>query len=203
MKRFFGALAMLAVMAAVPAGAQGLKFGVQGGISRSSLKFDREVFSTGERIGWFAGPTVKIGLPLFLGIDAAALYEQRQVKINDKNVKIKQVNIPVNLRADLNLVSTVGVYAALGPQLSFNVGDSEFKWTERNSYENTFKLKKSTFSMNFGAGLLFRKRLEVGAAYNMELGNTSDISWSMVTDKNTYKDDSKLRAWKIHATYYF
>lgn len=204
MKKFFSVLVMLTIMSAVPAGAQGLSFGVKGGITSSSLKFDKDVFSSDNRVGWFVGPTIKIGLPLFFGIDAAALYDQREVKINDENVKIKQVSIPINLRADFDLVSTVGVYAALGPQVSFNVGDTGFKWKERETYENTFQLKKSAFSMNFGAGVLLFKHLEVGAAYNMELGNTSDITWSMVTDKNTYKDDdSKLRAWRIHATYYF
>ena len=203
MKKFFSVLAMLTFMAVMPASAQGLSFGVQGGITSSSLKFDKDLFSSGNRVGWFVGPTIKIGLPLFFGVDAAALYDQREVKINDENVKIKQVSIPVNLRADFSLISTVGVYAALGPQFSFNVGDTEFKWTDKNSYENTFQLKKSAFSMNFGAGVMLFKKLEVGAAYNMELGNTSDMSWGMVTNKDTYKDDSKLRAWRIHATYYF
>ena len=197
MKKFFSVLAMLTFMAVGPASAQGLSFGVQAGLTSSSLKFNEDVFSTDNRLGWFAGPTIKIGLPLFFGVDAAALYDQREVKINDEKVKIKQISIPVNLRADFSLVSTVGVYAALGPQFSFNVGDTEFKWTNTSSYESTFQLKKSAFSMNFGAGVLLFKKLEVGAAYNMELGNTSDIS------KNTYKDDSKLLAWRIHASYYF
>ena len=203
MKKFFSALAMLAFMAVMPASAQGVKFGVQGGMTRSSLSFDENLFSTKGRYGWFVGPTIKVGLPLFFGVDAAALYDQRQVKINDENVKIQQISIPVNLRADFNLVSTLGVYAALGPQFSFNVGDSEFKWTDKSSYDSTFQLKKSAFSMNFGAGVMLLKQLEVGAAYNVEFGNTSDISWGMVTDKSTYKDDSKLKTWRIHATFYF
>lgn len=204
MKKFFSVLAMLTFMAVGPASAQGLSFGVQAGLTSSSLKFNEDVFSTDNRLGWFAGPTIKIGLPLFFGVDAAALYDQREVKINDEKVKIKQISIPVNLRADFSLVSTVGVYAALGPQFSFNVGDTEFKWTNTSSYESTFQLKKSAFSMNFGAGVLLFKKLEVGAAYNMELGNTNDISLRMVTDGSTYKkDDSKLRAWRIHASYYF
>lgn len=203
MKKFFILLAMLPFMAAMPAGAQGLSFGVQAGMTGSELKFDKDVFSTDNRLGWFIGPTIKVGLPLFFAVDAAALYDQREVKISDETMKIKQVSIPVNLRADFNLISTVGVYAALGPQISFNVGDTEFKWTDKDSYENTFQLKKSAFSMNFGAGVLLFKKLEVGAAYNVEMGNTSDITWGTVTDKDTYKNDSKLRAWRLHATYYF
>lgn len=204
MKKFFSALAIMACMAVAPASAQGLSFGVQGGVTNSSLKLNKDILSTDNRYGWFIGPTLKVGLPLFFGADISALYDQREVKVNDENVKIKQISIPVNVRADFSLISTVGVYAALGPQFSFNVGDTEFTWTDKSSYENTFQLKKSAFSMNFGAGVLLFKKLEVGAAYNMELGSTSDISWGMITDKNTYKDDdSKLRAWRIHATYYF
>ena len=203
MKKFMSALVMLAFIAVTPASAQSVLFGVQGGVTRSSLSFDKDIISTKGRYGWFVGPTIKVGLPLFFGIDAAALYDQRQVKINDENVKIQQISIPVNLRADFNLVSTFGIYAALGPQFSFNVGDSEFKLNDTSTYSSTFQLKKSAFSMNFGAGIMLLKQLEVGAAYNVELGNTSDISWGMVTDKSTYKDDSKLKSWRIHATIYF
>lgn len=196
-------LALMALMAAMPANAQKLSFGVKGGITRSTLKFDENIL-TKDRTGWFVGPTLKVKLPLVFGVDAAALYDQREVSINDEKMKIQQVSIPINLRADFSLTNIVGIYAALGPQVAFNVGDSEFKWTDSKSYENTFQLKKSMFSLNFGAGVMLFKQLEVGAAYNVEMGNTSDISWGMITDKSTYKDDdSRLKTWRVHATIYF
>lgn len=203
MRKIISALAVMALMAAMPASAQKVAFGVKGGINRSSMKFDKDIL-TKDRTGWFVGPTLKVKLPLVFGADISALYDQREVSLNDEKMKIKQISVPVNLRADFNLVNCLGIYAALGPQVSFNVGDSEFKWTDSKSYENTFQMKKSVFSMNFGAGVMLFDQIEVGAAYNVELGNTSDINWGMVTDKSTYKDDdSKLKTWRVYATIYF
>ena len=85
------------------------------------------------------------------------------------------------------------------------MGDSEFKWTSKDSYENTFQLRKSTFSINLGAGVYLLKMLELGFAYNIEMGNTGDITWSSLTDKSNYKssDETKVKTWKLQATIYF
>ena len=202
MKKIIATLAILLGLTVMPASAQGLKFGVMGGFTRSSLSFDSEVLSTKGRYGWFFGPSVKINLPLFFAVDAAALYDQREVEINGDGVKVKQISIPINARMDYSLLGSVGVYAAIGPQFSFNVGSKDFSWTDKESYNSTFQLKKSAISMNFGFGAVIASKLEIGAAYNVELGNTSDISWSTVTDKSTY-DNSKMNMWRVHATYYF
>lgn len=202
MRKIIGALAISLTMATMPADAQGLSFGVMGGVTRSTLSFDKNLLSTNGRYGWFFGPAVKIKLPLFLALDAAALYDQREIKVNGDGVKVKQICIPVNARADYSLLSLLGVYAAIGPQFAFNVGSRQFNWTDSEAYESTFQLKKSAFSMNFGFGATVANKLEVGAAYNVELGNTSDIGVSTLTDKATYVD-SKMHTWRIHATYYF
>ena len=197
---------MLLCLAVVPAAAQGLSFGVKGGVTNAKLNFDKDLFSGKGRYGWFIGPSLKLNLPLMLGADAAVLYDQREVKISGdegQTMKIKQISIPVNARLNFDLPAGTGIYVALGPQVAFNVGDSEFKWGEKESCETTFQMKKSAFSLNFGAGVTLLSHLEVGFAYNVEMGSTGDITWDKLTDKNSYKDDSKVNTWKIQATYYF
>lgn len=206
MKQFFGTLAMLLCLVVVPADAQGLSFGVKGGVTRASLEFDKDNFFGKGHYGWFIGPSVKLNLPMMLGADGAVLYDQHEVKIagdEGQTMKIKQICIPVNARLNFNLPTGAGFYLAAGPQVAFNVGDSEFKWSKKESYETTFQMKKSAFSLNFGAGVTLLSHLEVGFAYNLELGNTSDITMNFLTDRNTYKDDSKVNTWKLQATYYF
>ncbi len=201
MKKFVGILSFLLCLAVVPAGAQGLHFGVKGGVTRAKLKFDEDSFFGKGHYGWFIGPSVKFNLPL-LGFDAAALYDQREVKIvGEQTMKIKQVCIPINARLNFDLVPGSGLYLAAGPQFAFNVGDSEFKWTNKESYQSTFQLKKSAFSINLGGGVFLTNHLEVGVAYNIELGNTGDITWSYLKDKENY-DDSKVRTWRLQATVY-
>ncbi|MBR6189483.1 MAG: porin family protein [Prevotella sp.] len=208
MKKILGTLVMLLCLSVMPADAQGLSFGVKGGTTRSTLKFDKDNFFGKGHYGWFIGPSLKVGLPLGFGVDGAVLYDQREVKIVDEQtMKIKQISIPVNARFNLALAPATGtgLYLAAGPQVAFNVGDSEFKWTSKESYENTFQLKKSTFSINLGAGVYLLKMLELGFAYNIEMGNTGDITWSSLTDKSNYKssDETKVKTWKLQATIYF
>lgn len=197
---------MLLCLGVMPAGAQGIEFGVRGGTTRSTLSFDKDSFFGKGHYGWFIGPALKVGLPLGLGADGAVLYDQREVKIvgeEGQTMKIKQISIPVNARFNLALApgSGTGLYLAAGPQVAFNVGDSEFKWGKKESYENTFQLKKSVFSLNLGAGVTLAKFLEVGFAYNIEMGSTGDITWGKLTDKDSY-DDTKVKTWKLQATIY-
>ncbi len=206
MKKFFGTLAMLLCLVVVPAEAQGIDFGVRAGTTRATLSFDKDSFFGKGHYGWFIGPAVKVNLPLMFSADGAVLFDQREVKIagdEGQTMKIKQISIPVNARFNLDLApgTGTGLYLSAGPQVAFNVGDSEFKWSNKESYENTFQLKKSAFSINLGAGLYLMKQLEVGFAYNIEMGSTGDITWGKLTDKANY-DDTKVKTWKLQATIY-
>lgn len=195
---------MLLCLAVMPVGAQGIDFGVRGGTTRSTLKFEKDNFFGKGHYGWFIGPALRVNLPMMFSADGAVLFDQREVKIVDEQtMKIKQICIPVNARINIDLSpgTGTGIYLAAGPQVAFNVGDSEFKWTSKDSYENTFQLKKSVFSLNLGAGVSLLKQLEVGFAYNIEMGNTGDITWSKLTDKANY-DDTKVKTWKLQATIY-
>ena len=95
-----------------------VKFGVKGGIE--VLDFKSDVFNADNRMGWFIGPTVKIGLPLpGFAIDVAALYNQRESKIDlyetmnyagygslqVKALKTRQIAVPLNVRYGISLGS--------------------------------------------------------------------------------------------------
>ena len=201
MKKFLVSLAVMACIAVLPASAQGISFGVKGGVTRANMTFDRDEFFSKGQYGWFIGPSVKIGLPLLIGADGAVLYDQREVKLNDQYVKMQQIVIPVNARMDFDFIAGTGLYLALGPQVGFNVGSSEFKWNDSKSYNNTFQLKKSSFSLNFGAGVILLKQLEVGFAYNLGLGKTADVTFDQATKE--IKDDTAPKSWQISAAYYF
>ena len=201
MKKFLSSLVLLAVMAVMPASAQLVKFGVKGGINKSSMNFDEDVI-TKDRVGWFVGPSLKVSLPLLpLGFDIAAFYDQKESEIdNMATIKQQSILVPVNVRANIGLGSSAAVYLAAGPQFGFNVGDDEFKWN-KEGIENKFQLKKSAFSVNLGAGVTVLKHLELGFTYNIALGSTADISLKNAVKE--IKDDSKVNAWTISAAYYF
>ena len=201
MKRIFSLVVLLSAFT-MAMQAQNVKFGVKGGLDIQDMKFDNSVFDTENKMGWFAGPTLQVSLPIGgLGIDIAGLYNQKKYEINGESIKQQSILVPLNARLNLGIGSTAGVYVAAGPQFTFNIGDDEFKWNDKNNVENTFQLKKSAFSVNLGAGIYFSDHLEIGFAYNIAVGSTADASWKGGVD--AISDDTKPKSWHISAAYYF
>ena len=181
-----------------------LKFGAKGGLNLTSLKFDEKVFDASNRMGFFVGATAKLDIPV-VGFDIAAMYEQRDAKVNGETFTMKSVVVPVNLRLNMGVV-----YIAAGPQVSFNVGDKEFNWKERDSYENTFRMKGTNLSANIGGGAIIGP-LEVGVTYNIPLGKTADATWRSIyedtikkfDEKGPVEDAMKVKTWTVSIAYFF
>lgn len=207
------ALVALGLMVASPSQAQ-IKFGLKGGLNITDMSMDSKVLDASNRTGFFIGPSVKFTLPIVgLGIDAAALYDQREAKLKaDANnsaieeytsskVKQQSINIPINLRYTFGLGDVAGIYLAAGPQFGFNVGDKNINMKDVANY----RLKSSNFSVNLGAGVTLIKHLEIGFNYNIACGKTGEV-----TGKNVASDlvkeiggSGKSNAWQISAAYYF
>ena len=207
MKKLFTLIVLVAATYfAVPANAQ-LKFGIKGGLNITDMSLSNDVFETSNRTGFFIGPTIKFTLPLVgLGIDASALYDQREGEVNveaDDNtlvstrLKQKSINIPINLRYDIGLGSLAAVYLAAGPQFGFNVGDKN-----QSLYKDVaeWRLNTSNFSVNVGAGVMLLGHLQVGANYNIVCGKTGEIT---VLDGAESVLRGRSNTWQISAAYYF
>ncbi|CCX68514.1 MULTISPECIES: porin family protein [Prevotellaceae] len=207
MKKLFTLIVLVAATYfAVPANAQ-LKFGIKGGLNITDMSLSNDVFETSNRTGFFIGPTIKFTLPIVgLGIDASALYDQREGEVNveaDDNtlvstrLKQKSINIPINLRYDIGLGSLAAVYLAAGPQFGFNVGDKN-----QSLYKDVaeWRLNTSNFSVNVGAGVMLLGHLQVGANYNIVCGKTGEIT---VLDGAESVLRGRSNTWQISAAYYF
>lgn len=207
MKKLFTLIVLAAATCfAVPANAQ-LKFGIKGGLNITDMSLSKDVLETSNRTGFFIGPTIKFTLPIVgLGIDASALYDQREGEVNvaqDDNtivstrLKQKSINIPINLRYDIGLGSLAAVYLAAGPQFGFNVGDknqSLFKDVAE------WRLNSSNFSVNVGAGVMLLSHLQIGANYNIVCGKTGEITF---LDGAESVLRGRSNTWQISAAYYF
>ena len=202
-------LALLAIglLVAAPADAQ-VKFGVKGGLNVTDMHLSSEVFDKSNQAGWYIGPTVKVSLPVTgLGVDIAALYDYRSAKVTDpsnEDIKIKQqsINVPVNLRYGIGLGSLASVIFHAGPQIGFNVGDKNFKWTDTSNYA----LKKSNFSVNVGLGVSVAKHFEITGNYNIACGKTADATvLKTVQDVagTSVKSKSRNSSWQVGLAYYF
>lgn len=207
MRKLFTLIVLVAATYfAVPANAQ-FKIGIKGGLNITDMSLSNDVFETSNRTGFFIGPTIKFTLPIVgLGIDASALYDQREGEVNveaDDNtvvstkLKQKAINIPINLRYDIGLGSLAAVYLAAGPQFGFNVGDKN-----QSLYKDVaeWRLSSSNFSVNVGAGVMLLSHLQVGANYNIVCGKTGEIT---VLDGAMSVLRGRSNTWQISAAYYF
>ena len=211
MKRILTFIAVaLALLTTVPAQAQ-LKFGLKGGVNVTNMSFSSDVLDASNRAGFFVGPTVKFTLPIVgLGIDASALYDQREGKVklaykdveSENTVKQQQVVVPINLRYGVGLGSMASVFFFAGPQFGFNVGDKT-----QSIYDQVadWRLKSSNFSVNVGAGFMLMSHLQLPANYNIACGHTGDVELkSTAADAlRQIKKGSRANAWQIGLAYYF
>ena len=220
MKKLFAAIvAVVALGAAQPAQAQ-FKFGLTGGLNITDMKFSGDAVSKDNREGFFIGPKVKFTLPVIgLAIDASAVYDPRSFKSGDETVKQKYINIPINVRYSLGLGSVASVFAAVGPQFGFNLGDKSWAFSAKDEETQTvydlggYSLKSSTLSANFSLGVTVLGHLEVRGTYNIALGKTGDYTVaSAVTAAQTQltqdaikyaTGDMKSNCWQIGVAYYF
>ena len=211
MKKIVSLIVLLAAMT-MTAQAQGVKFGVKGGVNLTKMTFSKDVYSSDNQAGFYVGPTLKISLPLSFGIDIAALYDQRSSKVdmidvkdapannegvtqlsslNTYDIKQKSIQIPVNVRYNIGLGSEAGIYLAVGPQFGFPVGDKVY-----NTAVGEYRLKDANLSLNFGAGVYLLEHLEVGFTYNLAAGKSGEFTG--------YRDiDTHNNAWQIGAAIYF
>lgn len=216
MKKILTLLAVaVALLTTVPAQAQ-VKFGLKGGVNVTNMSFSSDVLDATNRAGFFIGPTVKFTLPIVgLGVDASALYDQREGKAkissdkaeveSDNTIKQQQVVIPINLRYGVGLGSTASVFFFAGPQFGFNVGDKT-----QTLYEHVadWRLKSSNFSVNVGAGLMLLNHLQLSANYNIACGHTGDVELKStavdaISQIAGFKKGSRANAWQIGLAYYF
>lgn len=200
MKKIVSLIVLLAAMT-MTAQAQGIKFGVKGGLNLTKMTFSKEVYSSDNQAGFYVGPTLKLSLPLGFGVDIAALYDQRSTKVENKNsnqsteekIKQKSIQIPVNARYNIGLGSEAGIYLAVGPQFGFPVGDKVYN---TNVFE--YRMKDASVSFNFGAGIYLLEHLEIGFSYNLvtKSGEIKDVNDGSITNAHD-------NAWQIGAAIYF
>ena len=191
MKKIFSAfvIAVCCMFMAMPAQAQLLKWGVKGGVNMTKIDWDGGYKGNKDNsTGFFIGPMAEFNIPIVgLGVDAALLFAQRGIKISDggeeATVKQNGLDIPVNLKYNIGLGSLVGLYVAAGP-------DFYFDFEKKTGIDK----KKAEVGINVGAGLKLLNHLQVGANYNIPLGDTADIDGG-----GSYK----TKTWQVSVAYIF
>lgn len=217
MKKFFtAAIVALSMMFGANNAQAQVQFGLKGGLNVTSMSLDKDkLLDTENQAGFFIGPTVKFTLPIVgLGIDASALYDQREAKIKgdingnkvetSSKLKTQAINVPINVRYGVGLGSVANVFFFAGPQFGFNVGDKNQSLLKDAA---EWKLKSSNFSVNVGLGFTVLSHLQVSANYNIACGKTGDVTVSDAAGTTLQeligKNGGKANAWQVGLAYYF
>ena len=199
MRKISVLLFFASMMMAMPSQAQLVKFGVKGGLNLTKMDMDNGVDAS-NRTGFFFGPTMIIDLPLTgLDIDASALYDYRESKVEaygvSENLKQQQIAIPVNVRYGFGIGDVARVFAFAGPQFGFVI-DKE----QSIKQVADWKLKTSNFSVNVGVGAMVLKHLQATVNYNIACGKTGEIT---VRDTGHAISKGKSNSWQLGLAYIF
>lgn len=208
LKCFAVALVAISAFASAPAakGATPVTFGLKGGVTINSLKFNESAFAADNRSGYTLGGMMKFSTPLGFGVDASLMFTRRSARAiadydlkeaghNDVTVSRSYIEIPVNLRWNLGLPVVgkfVTTYVATGPDFSFLVSSRNVK----NAWDN----RKFDFAWTFGFGLTIINKLEIGAAYGLGLSNSASGDSSLYGPIGV---DAKNRFWNVTAAWLF
>lgn len=209
MKKITAVFTLVAVLMfglSVPVQAQ-VQFGVKGGLNVGSMSLNNDLLKASNRTGYYFGPTVKFTLPVVgIGIDAAALYDQRETKLSndklketssfEKTVKQQQIVVPINLRYNIGLSKMAALLFYAGPQFGFNVGD---KNESIDGKRIDWHFKNSNLSINAGAGVMLLNYLQVSVNYNIACGKTGEAT----VDNTIDAIKARNHAWQVGAAYYF
>ena len=204
--KFFSAVIVMAFMVAIPASAQGVQFGVKGGVNFTKLSLDNDAVDIKSGIGFYAGPTLKIDFLPFLGIQGALMYEQTNSKVTnsgvEETIKRQAIVLPIDLRVNLKLNEASGLYVATGPQFDFNIG-SDFEFNHKNLKE-TFDFNTAMLGWNIGVGVMLSKKFEIGAVYNIGISKTGEIESEYDKAKASGTDmKPKSKSLKVGITLFF
>ena len=187
-----------------------IRFGVKGGVNLANVAIsDASSYSIKSRVGFFAGPTALIAIPVKgFELDASLLFDQRGVETETPDLSggrtfwttttQHQITIPVNVRYNLTSGEGTRLFIFAGPQLGINIGKRE----NETDY-GTFVFNKSSFSINTGIGLLFSQHFQVSASYNVVCGKNAEIWINRQWGIGRQVNKSRFNAWQFSVGYDF
>ena len=212
MRRYIVYITFLTFTFAFPAQAQ-VRFGIKGGfnVNKVSWKWKdiEQNVRSNNRNGFYAGISLDVSLPMpGMGVDFSVLYDNRVVSLPTseefENKTMQYIIVPVNLRYSLGLGDILSIYAATGPQVSYNIGDRSWAMNEYvvQHWTGGWELNKSDLSWNVGGGLSFFGHFRLGYNYNIMLGHTNEFTVKKVSG-DIVEGKLKANTHQISLIYYF
>lgn len=189
-------IAAIAIFATSTVQAQ-VRFSLKGGVTINELKWDKDIFSSDNRMGFTGGLMLEIGMPIVgLGIDASVLYTHRENELYLEGEKLKRdfLDIPVNAKYKLQipvLSKVIAPFVTTGPDFALLLSDKD---------KGDFKARKWNISWNVGFGAELFRKLQIHANYGIGISKAFEYIGKEVDSQTV---DGKDRYWTITAAYMF
>lgn len=217
MKKIYSlvAVVMAMIVAAVPAEAKILRFGVKAGLNVNSMSLNNtmeKVFDADNNCGWNAGVMAEVQVPV-IGIcaDVSVMYSRLNQKMDLLNSNKEGVTaedlagmpnnfgknfleIPIHLKYKFNIpvVSNFfSPYLLTGPSFALNLNKKTFE-DVRN--------RKCQTSWDFGLGFEVVRHLQIQGAYCLGMNNIAKY-WNELDVQNGVK--VKNNYWNLSVAYLF
>lgn len=187
---------ILIVLLALPAAAQ-VRFGVRGGLTVGKMRFDRDLISSDNRLGYTGGLLLDLNIPVVgLGVEASVMYTHRNNRLSDNERIFKRhyIEIPVYARYKLSIVGLDKVFEPIvftGPSFSIL-----FNENAPTNYKNS----KTYVSWDVGLGADLFKHLRLTGTYGI------GISKALKYIDQEYKGDKvngRDSYWTLSAAWLF
>ena len=204
MKKLFLAIAIVVCSLATSAQTNMFKWGVEAGMNFNSLSFDKAMFESNNRTGFFVGPKVKVNVPLLgFGADAAITYSMNGVSINSMkgetiSKNLSNLEIPLNLRYDFSLLKFLSIYLATGPQYNYCMSSDE---TIKELYGHADgSYSRSNWGWNVGGGVEILDHLQLGVTYTIPISDSGNLA---LGDLSNIFSNYKQKTVKVRLAYFF
>ena len=153
------------------------------------------------------GPTLEFMLPVVdFGIEGSVLYSnekmnvktvtEQEIKTIVEDISSHSIDVPVNLKYKIGLISPVKVFLAAGPYANFRLAGDDFEY---EAFMDKVEAKKFQAGINLGAGLELINRVAVGFNYRMKLTDDYAVNEPALEDIFNQKDG----IWSVTATLFF
>lgn len=190
-------LLIILVLATTLTAAAQVRFGVRAGLTVSELRFDRDIVSSDNRVGYTGGLLLDLNIPVVgLGAEVSAMYVHRNNRLSDglQTFKRHYIDIPIYARYRLalpNLERYFAPYVFTGPDISIL-----FDENGPANYDNS----RTYYSWDVGLGMDLFRHLRLSATYGIGMSKAMQyIDREYTGDKVNGKD----RCWTLGLAYMF
>jgi hypothetical protein len=184
-----------------------VRFGIRGEVGINQPSFTRDLYSVENMNDFKVGPTLEFMLPVVdFGIEGSVLYSNEKMNVKTvseqgiktivEDISSHSIDVPVNLKYKIGLISPVKVFLAAGPYANFRLAGDDFEY---EAFMDKVEAKKFQAGINLGAGLELINRVAVGFNYRMKLTDDYAVNEPALEDIFNQKDG----IWSVTATLFF